>query len=128
MNIMLILTVLSIFATITIDGRLIGNDPKTWSPSSWGPKNIADNNIVLGNNTDTWTPKTTELLPISTDSSIILEELNVLDKVDNQIKLPKLIINKHREDESLPKFISNIINWFKLNKTQIQYNNRRFLL
>ena len=124
----------------TVNSRLIGNDPNTWSP-----KTIADNNIVipsntiLGNNTDTWTPVTTDWTPIISYSSIILEDnfkdnleddLDELDKKNEQYKLPIVTINRSRDldDEKLPKVISNIIDWFKGKNTRVQYNSRRLLL
>jgi len=119
--------IFALFATT--NARLIGNDPNTWSPKSITNDNIIiPSNTLLKNNTDTWTP-------IISYSSIILEDdLDKLDKKIEQYKLPTVTrkresnSDRYIDDDKLPKFISDMIDWFKIKKTPVNYNNRRLLL
>lgn len=125
MSMIYITLILAIFATT--NARLIGNDPKTWSPTIID-ENIVDNtvissNVLLGNNTSTWSPtsttSTTKWEPIITHYSII---------IDDDYTSAKLTMNRNSDDETLPKIIYDIIDWFKFNKTRINYSNRRLFL
>jgi hypothetical protein len=127
---------LTIFATV--NGRLIGNDPKTWSPTkdTWAPivskftpihnkslivsdinniKNNIKNNIDSHDNHNSF------------DKIDLLDAVDAVDAVDDMEKIRITVIN-FRDDETLPKFISDILDWFRFNNTQVKYTNRRLLL